>query len=567
MRAKSRRALTALGAFVVAIALGVFATPIAAATSNDIDPPLATTVQTATGTWATVPMGHLNQTLNTFWQLFFRAPGTTSWVDQVRNTAVATNGGLVFASAAGQPFIAAVRPSEYLHFSPLIYTSDGGRTWSDGVVPQGLAPNPDALSTSPNGRTLALVDTGLGARVLASSGNLSTWQTVATARGLASGKDGESCGLRTLSAVASLDGHAVVGASCSRPGVVGVFVQYDGGWELEAPTLPRALVHEDVQVVTLASTTSGLTALLRTAGTSGAALIAVWTTNGRQWSVSRPLSLSLQDHLVSVGAASANGLFALSKTSSGSTRLSVIDGPNSLWSQLPAPPHDTATVAFDPDGAATIDALVARVHDHDHLVARLRSALMGERASPSRRDQVRLLAMTLWRESRLAKKAGAVPCDRIRQAISAAFDGERPGLRAKVINADVTHCRGCKHYQEGIVVLSRQPNLQTSRPVPLALTDRLAAEWSDARDQTPPIYPRSWQRAGWGFPWRRAVPWLGSLAPAAVVLVVVPLGALSSPPVRPTPASTPCTIHLRSIQGHVVAGGASAVMTKPGPPR
>ena len=355
-------ALMATAALVAAIGLGApSGAPAEAAASSGVDLPLATSVQSAAGTWATLPMGHLNQTLNTFWQLFFRASGTTSWVDQVRNMAVATNGGLAFASATGQPFIAAVRPSNLLHFSPLIFTTDGGRTWSDGVVPQGLAASLAALSTSPDGRTLALVDTGSGPRVLASTSNLSTWRTLTTAGELASGKDGESCGLRTLSAVASLGGHAVVGARCTRPGVVGIFVQAAGDWELEGPTLPRSLVPQGVRVLTLESTSSGLTALLRTSGKSGAALVAAWTTRGGQWSVSRPLSLSAHEHLVSIGPASGGGLFVLLKTSPGSARLSVIDGPTALWRQLPAPPRDTATVAFDPGSVATMDALVA--HD------------------------------------------------------------------------------------------------------------------------------------------------------------------------------------------------------------
>jgi hypothetical protein len=352
----------AAGALVAAIGLGgISGAPVAAATSGGADLPLATSVQSAAGTWATLPMGHLHQTLNTFWQLFFRASGTTAWVDQVRNTAVATNGGLALASTTGQPFIAAVRPSNLLHFSPLIFTTDAGRTWFDGVVPQGLAASPAALSTSPDGRTLALVDTGSGPRLLASTGNLSTWRTLTTARELASGKDGQLCGLGTLSAVAFLGDHAVVGARCTRLGVVGIFVQGADDWELEGPNLPRSFSRQSVQVLTLESTSSGIAALLRTSGTSGAALVAAWTTNGSQWSVSRPLSLSTHEHLASLGPTSGNGLFVLLKTSQGSARLSVIDGPTASWRQLPAPPRDTATVAFDPGSVATVDALVA--HD------------------------------------------------------------------------------------------------------------------------------------------------------------------------------------------------------------
>ena len=77
--------------------------------------PLATSVQTAAGTWATIPMGHLGQPLNTFWQLFFQPPGATSWSNQVEATATATNGGLVLASAGDRSVIVGVRPSVRLH--------------------------------------------------------------------------------------------------------------------------------------------------------------------------------------------------------------------------------------------------------------------------------------------------------------------------------------------------------------------------------------------------------------------------------------------------------------------
>ena len=62
--------------------------------------PLATSIQTAQGTWATVAMGHLDDPDNTFWQLFFRPAGSIAWSNQVEATATATNGGLVLARSA-----------------------------------------------------------------------------------------------------------------------------------------------------------------------------------------------------------------------------------------------------------------------------------------------------------------------------------------------------------------------------------------------------------------------------------------------------------------------------------
>ncbi len=102
-------------------------------------------------------MGHLDDPLNTFWQLFFLPPGGRSWSNQVEATAVATNGGLVLAPSAGRSLAVGIRPSNQLTFSPVIATANGGRSWSNGLIPQGLAASPDALAAGPSGQAVALV--------------------------------------------------------------------------------------------------------------------------------------------------------------------------------------------------------------------------------------------------------------------------------------------------------------------------------------------------------------------------------------------------------------------------
>jgi len=317
--------------------------------------PLATSLQSAAGTWATLPMGHLTQPLNTFWQLFFRPTGTTAWANEVDATATATNGGLVLASAAGQPFIAAVRPANLLHFSPLISTTDGGRSWSNGLLPKGLGASPDALSTAPGGPTLALVESGLHAQVLASAGDLSTWRTLTTARRLASGEGGTACGLLSLTAVASLAGHAIVGASCSRPGVVGIFTARGSTWTLDRLTLPRSIRQGRVQVLALEGSPSGLSALLASTAKSGTTLVAA-RTDGTGWTVSPGPVVAPGRHLISFGPTAGTGLFALLSAPSGAVRLVVDSGSGGAWQQMPSPPPGTATVAFDPDAAPTVAA-------------------------------------------------------------------------------------------------------------------------------------------------------------------------------------------------------------------
>jgi hypothetical protein len=337
-----------------------------------ITTPLATSLQSSSGTWATLPMGHLNEPLNTFWQLFYRPTGVTTWSDKVEATATATNGGLVLAAAAGQPFIAAVRPTNLLHFSPIIHTSDGGRAWANGLLPGGLSARPDALSSAPTGQTLAIVDRGPGTAVLASDGSLSTWRTLTTSAQLASGTAGKTCGLQVLTAVVSWTNSPVVGANCTRPGVVGMFQRRAKTWQLDPLTLPGSLAEGRVEVLSLGQTPYGLDALLGITEATGSAVVAAWTTSQGGWSISPPLALAAHDHIVSYGSASGVGLFSLTASSSGAERLAVIDGPGATWHTLPALPPDTATVAFGPTSASVIDALAA--HDTTMTVWTLASA-------------------------------------------------------------------------------------------------------------------------------------------------------------------------------------------------
>jgi hypothetical protein len=346
------------------IAIGLSA-PLDASASNDLSTrapmpiPLATSLQSDVGTWATLPMGHLNQPLNTFWQLFFRPSGSATWSDKVEATATATNGGLVMATAAGQPTIVGVRPANLLHFSPLISTTNG-QSWSNGVLQAGLAASPSALSTTSEG-TLALVKSGLDARVVTDDGSLSNWRTMTSARQLASSTVGRECGLLSLTSVVSLGGDAMVGGDCTRTGVVGIFAEHSGKWRIDSPTLSGSLRRGRVQVLSLGETPAGLTALLGIRGKSGMALAGAWTTGSGGWSVSLPLALGSSEHLISFGPASENGIFALTANASGARRLAVVNSSGLAWQQMPPPPSETATIAFAQAPGSTTNALAA--HD------------------------------------------------------------------------------------------------------------------------------------------------------------------------------------------------------------
>jgi hypothetical protein len=359
-RAWIRRAAVTVLTVAAALGVGTGLAPSSGASPAPVAPvPLATSIQSSAGTWATVPMGRLGQPLNTFWQLFFRPAGTTSWSNEVQATATATNGGLVLAASAGPPFIAGVRPADLLRFSPLIATADGARSWSGGVVPQGLAATPDSLATALGGPTLALVDGGLKAQVLTSTGSLSNWRTLTTARRLAAGAAGQACGLVDLVAVAAEPGQAVVGASCRHPGVVGIFTVGAGSLHLRPVHLPAPLHGGKVEVLGLETTPSGLSALLAVAGRAGTRRVVARTGAGGGWVVSSGEAVPKGLRLASFGPTAGTGYFALLAGSSGPARLLVQDddGPSGAWARLPAPPPGTDTVAFDTAAAGSMDAL------------------------------------------------------------------------------------------------------------------------------------------------------------------------------------------------------------------
>jgi hypothetical protein len=317
-------------------------------------------------------MGRLDQPPNTFWQLLFLPTGTSSWSDEVEATAVATNGGLVLA-AGGRGLVVGVRPSNRLRFSPLIASSDAGRTWSNGLLSEGLAEHPQALAVDDTGQAVALVG-GRGeglARVLLSAAGLSRWKTLTTASSLAAVPGAKACGLGEITAVSLLAGSPVAGASCARPGVVGILARRTGKWELIGPPLPSSLHRGRVEVLAMTTTATTLTVLVAVSIGAADDLVAAWSADGGQdWRTSTALPVSEGLQLASVGQVSGDGLFVLMNRRTGADELDVVDGPGVPWTSLPSPPAGTATVAFPP--GATPEALV--VHEAALTVLGLTSA-------------------------------------------------------------------------------------------------------------------------------------------------------------------------------------------------
>jgi hypothetical protein len=313
--------------------------------------PLATSLASSSGTWVSLPMGHLDQPLNTFWQLFLLRGGTGAWSDHAGQLGVATNGGFVLATAAGGPLVVATRPSNLLEYSALVTTATGG-AWTPAPPIDGAT---SALAVDPAGEKLALVADRAGGRV-AVAGPGGEWRTLVTARSLRSSGAGRSCRPTQLTALAvGPTGTPFVGAACGRPGVAGVLAGSDGTWRAVGPSLPGAQRHSPVVVLSLRSAGTALEGLFASVSHATTSLEYGWTSGDGHWEVSAGLVLGSGDRVLSIGPGPGSGEFVLFRHGAGD-RLAVSDPPRRTWTALPDPPTGTATVAFS---GSRVDALAA----------------------------------------------------------------------------------------------------------------------------------------------------------------------------------------------------------------
>ena len=313
-------------------------------------PFLATSLVTPAGTWAIAVMGGSVAAHNNFWQLFIRPAGSTMW-KLVTPPGVASNGGLVAAGAGGRGLITGIRPSQYLTFTPLAVTRDGGQAWSPaGPLDAALASAPDALAAAPGtGRLLALLTTG--AVELAAPG-YTRWATLATQRAVATTPAGRRCGLARLTAVAfTPSGAPWLAGRCSRPGPAGIFAARNRTWQAAGPALSATVNHQQTTVLRLTGTSTGIVALLEAGAGPDASLLAAWSAgSGGHWALSPPLRL----HGARLASASfgPGGATALVLTGG---RAATITGAGAAWRSLPGLPAGTATLAPGPSGG--FDAL------------------------------------------------------------------------------------------------------------------------------------------------------------------------------------------------------------------
>jgi hypothetical protein len=310
-----------------------------------------TSLTTPSGTWASVPMGHLGHPLNTFWQLFSLPSQGGSWKNHAGQLGIADNGGLLLASPGRQSLLVATRPSHFLKYSALALTKTDGRSWAPVAPIQGTAAS---LAAGEGGGALAVEKGPSGGRLLAVSPGGSTWRAVVTAHALASSQGGRSCAPVELTAVGTgPSGAPLVGATCGHKGVAGVFAEVDGAWQSIGPKVDPAGVR--VSVLSLRTTAGEPNALFSLSSPSGTRIVDGWREASGSWQLSGALPIGAHGKLVSIGPALNGGEFVLYRAGSRPERLSVVLGHGVRWTALPNPPRGTETVAFP--SAVRVDAL------------------------------------------------------------------------------------------------------------------------------------------------------------------------------------------------------------------
>jgi len=374
---------------VVALAIGVTACssppPTSGAASGSrgdaagagavTDFPMTQAISGAAGTWATLALGHLDDPLNTFWQLFGRSGCVASGCSSTGGWALATppgvasNGGLLFAATAAGALTVGFGAAIDLQFSPLAETADGGSTWSSGVLPGALAQVPDALAGSGPSLRMALLS-GRGGEVVSSSGDIDTWKPVLTERALATATASSGCGLEALTALdvglsgPGGPGRAYAGGAC-RDGTTVPIYRLEGGTGLSIGPHLRVPTGTPIRVDRLVTTDAGLTALVSTGSGRSAELVLATSADGAApWSVSAPLATAGRS-VESTSVTPTGGIVVELSGARDSETASVVS-TGSSWRPLPPLPTSTSVVVAEAGGQ--YEALVAsgstlRVYD------------------------------------------------------------------------------------------------------------------------------------------------------------------------------------------------------------
>lgn len=303
----------------------------------------ATSVTTAGGTWAVLPMGGTGD--NLFWQLFGLTSSSGQWSLQTPPD-IATNGAVVLAPQAGTLFVG-VRPSIDLSFSPVMDTSDGGKNWTALSPASGLANTPGALAAAPDGQLIALGDDQQVSTLASAEGN---WSSLTSEQALAATPAGRACDLTALTATAyTPSGTPLLGGACGKGSTAGVFAYSGGTWRITGPRLTGSPADGPVQVLRLTRTGDTDIVLLEEGSGSAAALVAAWTSDGgTHWTESPTLRLDgASPSAASLGADGAIGVMLPGD------HADVIQGPGDGWESLPDLPAAGSSILALPSSQLT----------------------------------------------------------------------------------------------------------------------------------------------------------------------------------------------------------------------
>jgi hypothetical protein len=334
-RARSSAACAVIAAVcLLASGCGSKPAPSASLPAAPATPPLTTSYAAADGaSWTVVQMGGSAAQEENFWQVFVRPTATGTW-RQVTPLGVADNGGLVVAGSGSGSMVTAFRPSQLLTYTPLAASTDNGANWSPaGPLNAGLASAADALAAGPGGQLIALTS-GTKAELGQRLGT--TWTRLATLSSLNATSAGRACEVTGLTAAAFSGGTPLLAASCGRPGVAGIFADSGGTWHAAGPSVSG----DTVDVLGLASSGTGLVALLRATSGSSASIIAAWYGGGR-WTLSSPLRIGAGE-LASTAIGPGGSVGVTWNAVKGAT----LAGPGAAWRALPTLPKSAATLAL-----------------------------------------------------------------------------------------------------------------------------------------------------------------------------------------------------------------------------
>ncbi len=295
-------------------------------------------------------MGERGHPLNTFWELFFRAPTAATW-SLVTPAGVADNGGLTVSVTSAGSALVGFEPSQRLRYSPAAISHDDGAAWDPALVPVSLAPVPDALAlgSSGSGTALALVRRGSG-ELLTSGGPLLQWRSLP---GISvAGRGPARCDPSGLDAVAlNSSDDAMVGTGCRRAGshwhllpgwwalAAGWPIRWTGRWPRPTPRYCGSTL----RALRRRRWSPKKTTIRRASSDSGAPPPAPGPRRSR--------SRSERSTTVLASAVGASGQqLVLLKRGGSSDLLEETAGPDRPWVELPVPPAGTVTVSPLADG-------------------------------------------------------------------------------------------------------------------------------------------------------------------------------------------------------------------------